>query len=147
MRVMVLVCLLALAAARPAPAQDGWAQVPGLLAGSLSGGGEILSLYWLPDSVDPSTATEAIGIVYTVIEGAAGNFAINVGYFRRGPDGFGLVAPLDGLYGTNPRDTAFGPDAIRVVTTMPNPGDARCCPTGSATWRVDRANLTVTREN
>ena len=50
-----------------------------------------------------------------------------------GPQGFGLVGPIE------------GPDHIEATTTMPLPGEPRCCPTGTARWSMERAGLAVTR--
>ncbi len=46
-------------------------------------GGESVSAYWLPDSTTPARATEAIGVLYREIEGAAGNVTIEMGHFSR----------------------------------------------------------------
>jgi hypothetical protein len=89
---------------------------------------------------------EALGFLYSQIEGAAGNIDIDVGYFREDADGLHFAGIIRDLYGTHPRDAVFGPDAIRVTTTMPRPGEPRCCPTGAAVWMIDRGTLAVRRE-
>lgn len=135
-----LVLLLSLAGGSAA-AQD----VQTLLAQTLGAGAE--QLYWLPDSIDPAQAREALGVAYIPIEGAAGNVSIAVGYYARGPQGFGLVGPVADLFGAEPHDPRFLADRIEVTTTMPRPGDPRCCPTGTARWAIDRASLTAERLN
>ena len=116
---------LALVLAGPALAQD----VEALMAESL--GANPLASYWRPDNPDPAAATEAIGVEYIEIEGAAGNFKIFPGYFQKGGDGFAFIGEVTELYGSEPRDPGFLGDRIELTTTMPKPDDPRCCPTGS----------------
>ena len=47
------------------------------------------------------------------------------------------------IFGDAPRDVTFSQGKIEVTTTMPKPGDPRCCPTGSARWTIDRKTLAV----
>jgi len=101
--------------------------------------------HWLPDSDDPARATEALGVVYPTIRGAAGNTYIKAGLFRRTGDGFQLVGRVQDLFGQNPRNARFLSDRIEVTTTMPKPGDPRCCPTGMARWSIDRQSLKARR--
>ncbi|SER82511.1 hypothetical protein SAMN04490244_103131 [Tranquillimonas rosea] len=120
-----------------AAAQD-WGDLDGLLDRSLGDGRPLAAGgYWLPDNVDPAQARSALGVIYPVIVGAAGNFEIRAGIFRRTTTGFALSVPVSGLFGTRPRDAAFLSDRIEVTTTMPQPGEPRCCPTGTARWRID----------
>lgn len=64
---------LALLAPPGAAAQTAWGNLGGLLWSTLAperpfeDGG-----HWLPDTADPATASEAVGIVYPTIQGAAG---------------------------------------------------------------------------
>lgn len=44
---------------------------------------------------------------------------------------------VDNVFGGNPRDVVFEQGRITLTTTMPKPGDPRCCPTGSSTWMID----------
>jgi hypothetical protein len=104
-------------------------------------GGESVSAYWLPDSTTPARATEAIGVLYRAIEGAAGNVTIEMGHFSRSGADYRLTGRVREVYGMEPRDVGFLPDRIELTTTMPKPGDPRCCPTGSARWSIDRASL------
>ena len=43
---------------------------------------------------------------------------------------------LDEVFGIEPRDVRFSPGRIEVTTTVPNPGDPRCCPTGQKTFVI-----------
>ena len=113
---------LALVLAGPALTQD----VEALMAESL--GANPLASYWLPDNPDPAAATEAIGVEYIEIEGAAGNFNIFPGYFQKGGDGFAFIGEVTELYGSEPRDPASWAIHIELTTTMPKPDDPRCCP-------------------
>lgn len=42
----------------------------------------------------------------------------------------------DEVFGSNPREVVFTRGRITLTTTMPNPGDPRCCPTGSQNWEI-----------
>ncbi|MDO9449595.1 MAG: hypothetical protein Q7J21_03850 [Rugosibacter sp.] len=44
---------------------------------------------------------------------------------------------IDNVFGGDPRDVVFEQGRITLTTTMPNPGDPRCCPTGSRNWAID----------
>ena len=127
--------VLLLLAAGAAAAQD----MDPALAAAL--GPAPVASYWLPDPAN----REAVGVTYTEIEGAAGNVNINVGYFAGGPQAFALAGPVLELYGEDPRDPRFLEDRIELTTTMPNPGDPRCCPTGTAVWSIDRNTLAARR--
>lgn len=141
---MLRAALLALCLANPAAAQ-GWGDLDSLLASSLApSGGEVVGAYFLPDSADPEAATEALGVVYEVIEGAAGNTTIAVGHFVKLGTGFTYAGPVAEVFGQEPREAAFLPDRIEVTTTMPREEDPRCCPTGASRWVIDRATLTAT---
>jgi hypothetical protein len=136
-RIGLVAALLLLAV--PAAAQD-----VGALLGRTLGQGAA-ALYWLPNSADAAAASEAIGVAYLPIVGAAGNVDIAVGYYTRGRQGFALAAPVSGLFGQEPREPSFLPDRIELTTTMPRPEDPRCCPTGTARWSIDRRTMTATR--
>lgn len=126
---------LALLLAAPAAAED----VGALLSRTLGANG--VQYVWLPDSADPAAVTEAIGVAYLEIPGAAGNVDIAVGYYRGGT----FVGPVRELYGQEPRDPRFLPDRIEMTTTMPGPNDPRCCPTATAKWSIDRRTLAARR--
>ncbi|MEC9434587.1 MAG: hypothetical protein VYD87_16905 [Pseudomonadota bacterium] len=53
--------------------------------------------------------------------------------------GNGAMAPVREveIFGGRPRDADIRPGRISVVTTMPKPGDPRCCPTGEKTWVLE----------
>lgn len=119
------------------------AEINQLLSRSL--GGEFDVCHWLPNSKDPARSTEAIGIVYTPIQGAAGNHDIEIGLFRRSGHAFRFAGKVKNLYGLEPRNARFFSDRIELTSTMPKPGDPRCCPTGKAHWSIDRKSLVATR--
>ncbi len=128
---MLRALALALLLAAPVAAED----VPPRLAAAL--GPEPLASYWMPNAAN----TEAIGITYTEIEGAAGNTNINTGYFTGGPKTFALVGLIPDLFGESPRDAKFTEKRIEITTTMPGPNDPRCCPTVATRWAIDRKTL------
>jgi len=128
----------------PAPAQD-WSDLDALILPALTASGVAEASYWLPSSPDPASAGEALAVVYEPIPGAAGNTTVAAGLFVRRGAGFALARRVEGLFGLSPRDAAFLPERIEVTTTMLNPGDPRCCPTGTARWAIDRASGVATR--
>jgi hypothetical protein len=139
--------VLLLAVLAPGGAQSGTnftdPAIDRLLAQSL--GKDPLASYWFPDTGEPGRATEALGVEYVTIEGAAGNFNIEVGYFKGSGKGFKLVGKVRDLFGEEPRDVKFQKQGIELTTTMPKPGDPHCCPTGTARWSIDRKTLTAER--
>lgn len=131
--------------ALPVQAQEAWSNLDYLMEQALGDSRAWAAAYWLPDRTDPAAAREAIGVTYPVLEGAAGNTSIVVGYFVRSGDGFAYAGRLEGLYGQEPRGARFLADHIEVTTTMPRPGDPRCCPTGTAVWSINRETRQVVR--
>ena len=119
------------------------AEIEQLLARSL--GRDFLMHYLLPNSNDRAGATEAIGVIYLPIQGAAGNVNIKAGSFKRTGNHFQLAGRVHDLFGANPRGARFLSDRIEVTTTMPKPGDPRCCPTGQARWSIERNSLKAHR--
>lgn len=47
-------------------------------------------------------------------------------YFRSAAD----------VFGSKPRNVVFAPGRITLTTTMPRPGEPRCCPSGSQDWTI-----------
>ena len=44
---------------------------------------------------------------------------------------------VENVFGSHPHAVVFEQDRITLTTTMPKPGDSRCCPTGSRHWVID----------
>lgn len=128
-------------------AQEGWPNLDLLLGANLAPGASFERSYWLPDSADPNAARQAIGVVYPIIVGAAGNTGIAVGHFQRLSTGWSFMGPISGVFGHDPRDTAFAGRVIELTTTMPGPNDPRCCPTLPVRWRIDLVSKTAQRLN
>lgn len=145
MRILTYLPLCLSLLALPVQAQEGWLDLDHLMEQGMGDGSDWAAAYWLPDRTDPAQAREAIAVAYPVLEGAAGNTGIVAGYFVRSGAGFTYAGPLDDLYGQEPREARFLADHIEVTTTMPLPGDARCCPSGTAIWSINRATRTVVR--
>jgi hypothetical protein len=142
MRLSLLVFLL-LPGALSAQVYQGDPAIGSALALQMEAGTKIIDSYLFPNDADPAKATEALGVLYTEIEGAAGNFNVDVGLFRRVPEGYQLVGKIPDLYGTDPRDAKFLPDRVMLTTTTLKPDDARCCPSGTTVWTVPRATLSA----
>lgn len=135
-----------LALAAPANAQESWGDLDRLLITSLLGPrAQLEGSWWLPDNADPALARTALGVTYFSIPGGGNSVSIATGYFIFTDSGWNLAAPVAGLFGHGPRDVVFLPDRIELTTTMPNPGDPRCCPTGEGRWSVDRNTGAATR--
>ncbi|MDH5528603.1 MAG: hypothetical protein OEY05_01080 [Paracoccaceae bacterium] len=115
-----------------------WGDLEGFLVQSLAPGQQSAAFAWLTDSDDPSQMREAIGVVYPVIVGAAGNTGIVVGHFTRIEAGFVRDRIITNLFGYDPRDVRFYPDRILITTTVLGPNDPRCCPTVAQVWSISR---------
>lgn len=90
---------------------------------------------------------EALAFLYFHLAGSAGNFGVVIGQFERGSDeNFSFNGYVRDLYGTSPREVRFERESILLTTTMPTPGDARCCPTGAANWIIDRQSLAARQQ-
>lgn len=83
----------------------------------------------------------ALAVTYYPSEGNSA--LIGAGVFRIAGGKMTLAGPV-AIYGESPRDVVFTPGKIKVTTTMPRPGDPRCCPTGATRWTIDRRTLAVT---
>ena len=79
---------------------------------------------------------DALAVIYTNIEGAAGNFDITVATFRNEGGRFVHHRDHRDIFGTSPRDVRFSPGRIELTTVMPRPNDPRCCPTGQRRWTI-----------
>lgn len=84
-----------------------------------------------------------VALAVTHYPGGGNSAMIGAGVFRIADGMMTLAGPV-AIYGDDPRDVVFRPDRIEVTTTMPRPGDPRCCPTGSSRWSIDRGTLAVT---
>lgn len=62
---------------------------------------------------------------------------LEVALFRNEGGRMVFYRSIDNIVGGNPRDVVFERGRITLTTTMPKPGDPRCCPTGSRNWAID----------
>lgn len=142
-------CAAPSAAQAPAPVSNGWGDLNGLMMQSFGLHGVAIpgegGSYWLPDAVDPGAATTALGFYYYIPVGGGNATRLSVGHFQRTRVGFTLVRPVVGIFGQNPRDPVFSGTTVEVTTTMPRPGEPRCCPTGQVRWSYDRRTGAVTQ--
>ena len=129
-------------------AQGRWPNLEQLLGSTLAPGAQFERSFWLPDSADPAQAQQAIGVVYPIIQGAAGNTGIAVGHFVRVQGGgWGLAGVVGNLFGFDPRDAVFSPGAVQLTTTMLGPNEPRCCPTLPVRWQIDLTTFQAQRLN
>jgi hypothetical protein len=77
----------------------------------------------------------ALAFLYSGV-GTTSSFDLKVVVLRREGAGYSLVGQPQ-IFGSNPRNVRFSPGKIDVTTTMPRPGDPRCCPTGTRTWTIN----------
>lgn len=95
----------------------------------------------LTDSADPAKTTEALGVLYTAIEGSASGIDIHVALLHRQGNGYAVTGRVSDLYGEDPRGARFLRDRIEVTTSTLRDSDGRCCPTGVTHWTIPRATL------
>lgn len=128
----------------PAGAQPGseCGNLEAILFPKLTNSGTAEAWYWLPNPTTPEQTTEAVGVVWEHIPGSAGSVSIAVGLFRRAGSQFVLAGTVDGVFGMSPTDAAHYPDRIEFSTSTLADGDARCCPSGTTRWAIDRTTLT-----
>ncbi|AJE48571.1 hypothetical protein [Celeribacter indicus] len=143
MRALFSLLSLALPLALPLPlaAQD-WPNLDPALFSDLAGKPEhVEASFFLPNHADPAQATEALGVVYEWIEGSAGSTSIAVGHFSvmQEPVSLAYLGPVSGVFGHQPRDTAFFPERIELTMTTLKDDDPRCCPSGETRYSVDRS--------
>jgi len=62
---------------------------------------------------------------------------LDVALFRNERDQMTYYRSIDNVFGGDPRNVVFEQGRITLTTTMPNPGEPRCCPTGSQNWVID----------
>jgi len=62
---------------------------------------------------------------------------LDVALFRNEGGHLTYHRSIDFVFGGNPRDVVFDQGRITLTTTMPKPGDPRCCPTGLRKWVID----------
>ena len=79
---------------------------------------------------------DAIAFIYREIEGAAGNVDLKVALFRGAGGKYRFLRYAPDVFGFEPRDAKFSNGLVEITTTMPRPGDPRCCPTGSKRYAI-----------
>jgi hypothetical protein len=79
---------------------------------------------------------DALVFVYSDIPGAAGNFDLKVALFRGEGGQYRFMRYANDVFGSEPREPKFTNGVVEITTTMPKPGDPRCCPTGSRRYTI-----------
>lgn len=62
---------------------------------------------------------------------------LHVALFRNEGGAMVHYRSVDDVFGGDPRNVVFETGRITLTSTMPAPGDPRCCPTGSQDWVID----------
>ncbi len=84
------------------------------------------------------TDDEATDALAWVMFPSGGNSdMLNVALFRNESGVMVYFRSADDIFGIDPRNVSFTPGRITLTSTMPRPGDPRCCPTGSQNWVID----------
>lgn len=136
-----LVSLWLTLAAQCVYAQDGWGNLDALLESHLSNPGAVVASYWLPNSADPAQANIALGVLYKSSIEATSSVYVELGVFARQADGWAFAGSVQGVFGLQPRDVAFGNGFAELSTLRPGLNDPRCCPTQLTRWRIDLGTL------
>lgn len=79
-------------------------------------------------------AADGLAFIYSETGGSAVD--LTVALFRNQSGRMAHWRNDPTVRGMEPRNVTFAPGEIRVTTTMPQPGDPRCCPTGRQTWTI-----------
>lgn len=145
-RLALAFCLSLSCAAAQARAQD-WGDLDALILPHLTTSGAAEASFWLPDSVDPATASIALAVVYEHIQGSAGSVSIAPGFFVKQQGAWVFAGPVQGLFGNSPSEVRFDTSAMELTTIMLGPDEPRCCPTLPVRWRIDYQTLTAQRLN
>ena len=127
----------------PAPAaspMSPWAFIDPLLAQVLDvRPGDPTSPWLFPNHADPTQATFALGVHYPPNRVGGNSFGISVGLFARTAEGWVYRAPVNRIFGQDPRDPVFLDGRMELTTTTLGPTDPRCCPSVPVRWSVDLA--------
>ena len=62
---------------------------------------------------------------------------LHVALFRNDGGTMNFYRSINDVFGGDPRNVVFETGRITLTSTMPAPGDPRCCPTGSQDWEID----------
>lgn len=98
-----------------------------------------------PDNMNPAAADVALGFHYYGSRTGGNAIMLNVGMFHHIEGGWVFAGPVDGLFGSSPREARFFPGRVEITTTTLGPNEPRCCPTQVTRWSVDTATRQVTR--
>lgn len=142
MRAALLALALLLAPVAGA-AQHNWSFLDPLLAQTLGIRATDGAPKLFVDHADPNVATQGLAFFYYGNRDGGNAIHLNVGFYRRGPQGWSFVAPVGGLFGHDPRDVSFDGGVIEVTTTTLGPNEPRCCPTQVSRWRFDPVTFAV----
>lgn len=148
-RLMTFALSLALAACSP-PARTGVEAGPASASAQTPAGADETIAAWYR-ARHGSNLIEPVETFYGDFSGDGAADALAFGYFDMGGSGAGLtialfrnqngtmtlVRTIDDVFGMEPRNVAIAPGRITLTTTMPQPGDPHCCPTGSQDWTIE----------
>jgi hypothetical protein len=82
---------------------------------------------------------DALAFAYFDVGGSAAHLIVTL--FRHEDGRMTFMRTVDDVYGLEPRNARFSKGRIVLTTTVPNPGDPHCCPTGSQDWTIRTEEL------
>ncbi|HEU0220906.1 MAG TPA: hypothetical protein VFR34_01660 [Paracoccaceae bacterium] len=122
--------------AAPALAGTPEAEIPAEITAYVAANyGQALDLYSFTGDFTGDGRPDAIAFIYYPFEGG-NSFGIEVSLFRNENGRLVHLRTVDDVFGTEPRNARIRKGRIEVTTTMPKPGDPRCCPTGQRRWQI-----------
>ncbi|MEL6240202.1 MAG: hypothetical protein AAFU82_06670 [Pseudomonadota bacterium] len=136
MRKLLTILTMAALLAGPVTAQE-WGDLDTLLRRSLSPTGSMEGSIWLPDGATPQQSARALGVAYVHVVGSAGSVSLHSAVFTKSGNRWVMALPVRGLFGIEPRNPIWFGDRMEVTTTVLQPGEPRCCPTGTGVWSID----------
>lgn len=79
---------------------------------------------------------QADAVAFIYYEGGGSGMMLRVALFQGEGSRFRFLRNANDVLGENPRQPVFRPGEFQITTTMPRPGDPRCCPTGERRFTV-----------
>lgn len=76
-------------------------------------------------------------LAWVLYSGGGNSALLDVALFRNQGGRMTYYRSAADVYGSEPQNVVFATGRITLTSTMPRPGDARCCPTGSEAWTIN----------
>jgi hypothetical protein len=76
-------------------------------------------------------------LAWVLYSGGGNSAMLDVALFRNQGGRMTYLRSANDVFGGEPRNVVFANGRITLTSTMPRPGDPRCCPTGSQDWTIN----------